>query len=599
MKLEHFICSHDPKHPDQLTCREDPSGASRPLFTLSKFHKFFDARFARHYHPSRKHARLHLLVDALLGASVIALLFFAIIGLGRALDFFSPLSVAAEKDIQLFSAVPNTVSVTVSSRSQGIDGMTIHIVAPRDVDVMRIDGKPYDFHAPLALDGLAPGQQRAIPLTLRPLGKMGSSGELRALVRGIDKDGRTVAKDIAIPFSVSRTPVELSIEIPNSAVAGQAVAADIFAINQTMEVIPSIRLEVQGSDGKKIETRALSDIQPGERTKISVTLPPGDAPKSGIRVAAFLSYKGFDFPLGTKERNIAVAAPELQVQISTAVKTATPGESVPLTLALSASRPLAHVRTHLRVEGPFKTNAPLVSGDGRLVSEQEMMWQFDTLSDSHRRTATVRIPRDIENPSESDSSDVYEIRITPRGSYDDGTGQRIEVTGQVIRIPLSSPIELSASARYFSPEGEQLGRGPLPPRIGSATRYLVFISPRGNFHPVNEVSGAAQLGDNVAWTGKVLSGAEYLSYDEKKKVVSWNFGSLPPYNTQNGTVGAIFELSLTPNAEDFGTEPILLRTPSLSAVDAVTGKKNEYAHQTLTTRLTNDTQAAEKSRVVR
>lgn len=110
-------------------------------------------------------------------------------------------------------------------------------------------------------------------------------------------------------------------------------------------------------------------------------------------------------------------------------------------------------------------------------------------------------------------------------------------------------LSLEAEAFYFSKEGEQLGRGPWPPRLGEKTKLKVCLKPIvvGDFDYVI-VSG--RLAENVEWTGFAPIGRG-LSYEPETRLV--RFRMLEPENTQYTSPdsvlacsSAVFEVEFSP-----------------------------------------------------
>ena len=48
-------------------------------------------------------------------------------------------------------------------------------------------------------------------------------------------------------------------------------------------------------------------------------------------------------------------------------------------------------------------------------------------------------------------------------------------TGDAAELPVATEVAMQNSIRYYTEEGDQLGRGPLPPQVGETTKYWVFV----------------------------------------------------------------------------------------------------------------------------
>ena len=121
-----------------------------------------------------------------------------------------------------------------------------------------------------------------------------------------------------------------------------------------------------------------------------------------------------------------------------------------------------------------------------------------------------------------------------------------------------SGLYLTSQALYFSREGEQVGRGPWPPKIGETTKIKVFWNFGGVDNDMGDNIVAAKLGGSVVWTGFVPIG-ESVAYDRNTGIVQWN--------AKRESV-LVFEVSITPSNEDMrGNSLLILEKTVLRLLD--------------------------------
>jgi len=167
------------------------------------------------------------------------------------------------------------------------------------------------------------------------------------------------------------------------------------------------------------------------------------------------------------------------------------------------------------------------------------------------------------------------------------------------QFKISTFLKLHTESRYFTEEGDQLGRGPLPPKVGQTTKYWINFFLTTSPNSVKDATFKAHLPEGVTWAGKttVVQGDPIL-YDPISRTISWKNSLIEA--TAGDTcpcVGGGFEVDLTPIAESIGKTPKLVEQISLSGTDIYT---NEYIQTTapdLTTDLINDSYAKNKSKV--
>jgi hypothetical protein len=187
---------------------------------------------------------------------------------------------------------------------------------------------------------------------------------------------------------------------------------------------------------------------------------------------------------------------------------------------------------------------------------------------------------------------AFHITVEPSASYTDEKSHVIKVFSPPLQLDISSDISLQAFARYYMADGEQIGRGPLPPRAGKTTQYHVFLSPKNGIHDIKDFTITAQLGPHTAWTGIVPVGNDALRYYPDKKIITYAVPFLPSvFNASEGLFGAIFELALTPRAEDSGTQAVLLEAIRATGKDGITHTPLEFHANPITTDLLFDSKA--------
>lgn len=151
-------------------------------------------------------------------------------------------------------------------------------------------------------------------------------------------------------------------------------------------------------------------------------------------------------------------------------------------------------------------------------------------------------------------------------------------------IKLAARVQAQAAAYYNSPQGDQLGYGPLPPIVDLPTNFWIFFKaqPTGNF---NSFVMSAKLPSNVNFTGNSSLLAGDLSYNQDSRQIIWRIDNLiaggPDYR-------AGFEVELIPSAEQVGKVAALASDLRFQALDAFSGLKDSGSLDNLNTSLEED-----------
>lgn len=123
-------------------------------------------------------------------------------------------------------------------------------------------------------------------------------------------------------------------------------------------------------------------------------------------------------------------------------------------------------------------------------------------------------------------------------------------------LKIGTSLNLAAELRYYTNEGDQLGRGPLPPQVGKETKYWAMIKITNGTSRIDNLNFSAELPAYVNWTGKnSVSLGKFVAYNTQTRTVSWSSPTLEAHEQ----AGIYFEISLTPSEAQRGTLPLILQ----------------------------------------
>ncbi len=142
---------------------------------------------------------------------------------------------------------------------------------------------------------------------------------------------------------------------------------------------------------------------------------------------------------------------------------------------------------------------------------------------------------------------------------------------QVIDLPeinISSNLQVKASIYYHSPQGDQLGIGPLPPVVDVPTTYWLIVKAINSGNSLKNLSFSAQLPARVELSGEQSLLAGRYSYNQETRRLIWQVDSL---EAVGGDYIANFALVLTPDDSQVGKNATLLKNIQYHADDVLTG----------------------------
>jgi len=219
--------------------------------------------------------------------------------------------------------------------------------------------------------------------------------------------------------------------------------------------------------------------------------------------------------------------------------------------------------------------------------------KFVALAPNEAIPFTITLPLHTNLPN---NLEKFSVKLIFTAMIDGLENQNFEISTESAAVALAPKTTLIAEARYFTADGDQIGRGPIPPTVGKETKYWVLVRYTTSYSELREVYFSATLPDGVSFTERSsVSLGEDITYDPTTRKLSWRTSRLPAYST----VGLNFELAYTPKADQVGKYFDLLRQISLTANDTITGESLKKTFSDLNSSLPKDTEAGRRGTAVR
>lgn len=404
-------------------------------------------------------------------------------------------------------------------------------------------------------------------------------------------DGRHDERLIAGDFAWEKSLIETRFEAPESVIPGQTARFRVQVKNAAALDIENASLKMTWPEGFKLINAtppvyrgsiALGTLDAGEEAYVDFTARLVSAvafQKIRAELTGTISERAFS--LYASEVEIALADAGLEISAAFAEGApayARPGEEMP-----------AIIRYRNDGAQPLKDLTLAVTPDPRTIAS--VRWEPSaTIGDlapgaSGERTAFVRvldpISRYVVNPN---------LRVTPTARFSVASPKvdGAEVAGASVERKVAGAARVRAAARFFTSEGDQIGRGPLPPKVGSATRYWIFASLETGAAELHGGTMSFGLPDGVAWTSRAVVTTGVDAVIEGGLLV-WRLGTVPAHAGMLSEAPSIsFEVALTPTASQSGTTPLLISSAAFTGTDAWTGADLSSNQGGLTTALPGD-----------
>lgn len=286
----------------------------------------------------------------------------------------------------------------------------------------------------------------------------------------------------------------------------------------------------------------------------------------------------------------------------------TPGEDLEYAVSFvnNGSKSVYDLALKINLEGALLNFEKLSLGKG-VLRDRAIVWTKDQLPEfSELKPGTEGEAKfKISTAAVADPALAAKFGSTlkswPEVTYkkESNFGASVHWAGEPREDKFNSDLTARSLARYYTSEGDQLGRGPLPPVVGETTKYWIFWSIENSLNDLADVSVSAVLPPNVSWTENKSVSLGELDYNPARRVVTWKVGELKGYLGEEWPAqGVAFEVALTPNLEQEGGEALLLNQIKIFGDDKFTGNFLERNLPGLTTNLIYDNLAKDKAKVI-
>lgn len=353
--------------------------------------------------------------------------------------------------------------------------------------------------------------------------------------------------------------------------------------------------------------RTIPQLAPQESKTIETTLR---ASLSSLQKTVMLNFtpeitvNNSVFPQTKITKTLEVLTPQLTLEMAwkDETRTASPGDVVPLNITMTNNGEInfADLKLVVPVSDGMMNGVKLAQLNNGVLSKGIVTINAaDRLAQGAQHTLTLRVPI---AKSISTGTDVSLI-VTPfvQAAIAEVTTMSFTPTPREVwgftksasspPLKIGTSLTMEANTRYYTEEGDQIGRGPLPPRVGEHTKYWALITISNTTSKVENVRFSATLPSYVSWSGKtsVLNGPD-IEFNPDTRRVSWSGVTLAPHERN----GVYFEVGLTPTEEQRGTTPLLVTDIKLNGTDTFIEKELLVRANNLDARLKGDEKAEGK-----
>ncbi|MFH0854823.1 MAG: hypothetical protein V1891_05045 [bacterium] len=231
----------------------------------------------------------------------------------------------------------------------------------------------------------------------------------------------------------------------------------------------------------------------------------------------------------------------------------------------------------------------LITKEGGKLSDNEILWNKENNSKlaelNKGEEIELSFSIELKKKTVGEVGDIIdggilswaEIRTGKIGNL----GEEKDFKTKLVSINLNTDLELTTKLRYFNDNGEAIGSGPLPPKVGEETKYKIYWELSNSINEIKNVKIESRLPDDVEWKEKISLDSGELYYNQEKRSVIWTIPKLP--KNLSDVIKGVFEISIEPQIKDAGSTMILMDNISLEGIDTKTGAKLSKVYGFITT----------------
>ncbi len=479
---------------------------------------------------------------------------------------------------EVISGDESTLSISYTNNSsKELADVTLTLQYPPYFVLQDVDDPSFEAQTnTLTIGTLAPGANGLVKIKGVMFGDIGGEQTFSSTLGYKWGESKSGTREQSYSFSPVSSALVINTDLPDRLVSGQRLSGTINLENTGPVTFPEASIHAIFPDGYSLTSTSLS--QRNDETWIVPSIEPGES--LVIEYAGTLAIEtdesaNFQFEPSFVFGNERFAQDALHETVTTVPS--------PISLALEIDGDISSNNIPVNISWSDQTDLAIedvvISIEGATNAPE---WHIDTPVTADSRTATL-IPSDSTTTNRTAS-------FRPRAQFSmDGLEESIVILGEPIQEKLPTRVTMGTFARYFTSAGDQLGRGPLPPRVGDETIYWIFLNISNTQNHLAGTTVTATLPANVTWVDRQsVTYGSAVHFDQGTRQVTWNIDELKPTSQTNQRIAASFAVAITPTEAQQGLTPALISNIAFSAQDTWVEQRVSKSFGSVTTKISED-----------
>jgi hypothetical protein len=408
-------------------------------------------------------------------------------------------------------------------------------------------------------------------------------------------------KDQSYNVTINSTPINLSVDGPDTISANQALTLNVKATLNSTTPVPDTLVKIDYPIGFQFVSAVpapsfnnnvwdLGNIAPGAEHDVSITgkmigVFNGDQKTFNISSGSQsgTDKSAIDVVYNSIQQTMTVQKPFVEADLfvnGVSSSTYTSTSKTPIDFQIHYSNNLDTKVDDLQIQAKISGNA----FDPRAIRVTQGFYDSSKNTISWDKSSVKDLAE--LNPGDSGSLD---FSITPLSLFSAAGGMisspsiniEVDVSGKQstsgfannqitnsssATVNIISDVGFSAKALHFS--GPFTDTGPIPPTVGQKTTYTVVWTLSNTANSISNTQVNATLPAWVDFVGKFLPATENLTYNASTRQITWNADRIPQGAGITGAAKTVsFQISINPSVSQVGTTPVLINDAVLTGHD--------------------------------
>lgn len=522
-------------------------------------------RHERHYQENF----WHLVADIILVLIIIALIVFSIFSFGAGKDDKVLLKVSTD-DQNIIAGQLKTFELEYQIK-EDLKENFIKVELPRNFILESVSPSNYynQEKNTFYLDDLSNGTTGKIKIDGYVIGEKGDH-QMISFNFNCNKCGKDGVLSSYF-YNINKYLADVSISFPEKIYSNTEVEAKVKIKNNASRDLNHVELffgddvEIKKSDLRIEDNRLiLEKIDAKQEFEYLVFLNPKNEENINLKPRLSFNFLNDSLYLDLADINKSISKPEIKLGISSNQSLLKTGEKIAYKFEYENQNSQAIKDISFRLNsgqlGLFLSSVEILNAPNNVSLENNIIKIEDLVPGEKQKLELLVLFERRQILSNQEALLVADVEYQINN-------QNVKYTAYSSRTKMVSDVLTNVSARYYSEQGDQLGVGPLPPAVGMATNYWLFLEFNNSGNKLKDFVLTAELPDNVYFSGnkRVLDGS--LNYAEIGKRVIWEIseieGGINKYR-------ANLEIIFIPEQEDLGKVVDLVKNIKFTVYDEFT-----------------------------